>query len=66
MRGLRQWINDTVIVSTSSFDVKGRLSDVRGGVVVLKDSVALNGNVDTPVDGVLVIPEGRVRYVQMP
>lgn len=66
MRGLRQWINDTVIVSTSSFDVKGRLSDVRGGVIVLKDSVALNGNVDTPVDGVLVIPEGRVRYVQVP
>ena len=66
MRGLRQWISQTVIVSTASFDVRGKLSEVRGGCLVLKDTVALQDGVNTPVDGLLVIPEVQVRYVQVP
>lgn len=66
MRGLRQWISQTVIVSTAGFDVRGKLSEVRGGCLVLKDAVALQDGVNTPVDGLLVIPEVQVRYVQVP
>ena len=66
MRGLRRWVYQTVIVSASGFDAKGRLAEVRGGVIVLKEAVALNGETETPVDGILAIPESQVRYVQVP
>ncbi len=66
MRAVRTWINQLVIVSTPSFDVKGRLSEVRGGCLILKDAVALQGDMNTPVDGVLIVPESAVRYVQVP
>ncbi|WRS30593.1 hypothetical protein U6G28_02585 [Actinomycetaceae bacterium MB13-C1-2] len=66
MRGFRSWVGSTVIVSADGFDVKGRLIAVRGALLVMRDAVALNGDVQATVDGTLLVPVGKVRYVQVP
>lgn len=66
MRALRAYVGKTIVVSAVGFDVKGRLYEVRGDCLVLRDAVALNGDVHTPIDGTLLVPVGKVRYVQVP
>lgn len=66
MRGVKAWVGQSVVVSTAAFDVRGRLFDVRSGVLVLRDAVVLGDMGNTPVDGTLIIPEAQVRYVQVP
>lgn len=65
MRGIKAWVGQTVVVSTASFDVKGRLFDVRAGVLVLRDAIALSEMGNASVDGTLIVPEAQVRYVQV-
>ena len=65
MRGLRPFLRREVVVSADGFDVKGVLVEARGDVLVLRDAVSLDGNAETPVDGVLAINGARVLYVQV-
>lgn len=66
VRSFRAWIGCTVIVSAEAFDVKGRLTDVRGDVLVLRDAVHLANTGEMPIDGTLLVPGAQVRYVQVP
>lgn len=65
MRGFRAWIGRDVVVSTDSMDVKGRLIDVRGEIVVLRDASSVDRSGSTPVDGLLLVPAARIVYVQV-
>lgn len=65
MRGYKAYIGRTVIVSTSSFDVRALLSSVGGGVMVLREAVQISDMGNAPIDGTLLVPEGQIRYVQV-
>jgi hypothetical protein len=65
MRGFKAYVGQTIIVSTASFDVKGRLSAAGGGILTLRDAIAISDMGSNPVDGVLLVPEGQIRYVQV-
>jgi hypothetical protein len=66
MRGFRKHLGHTVVVSASGIDVRGTLQGAGGGVIVLDHAQAidpLSGPV--PIDGLMVIPEGSVKYMQV-
>lgn len=66
MRGLRRAVGARVVLVTGKLSVRGRLVAVSGGVLLIRDAVAVERELGSvPVDGELLVPVGRVEYVQV-
>lgn len=64
MRELKVLTGRTVVVASTGATVRGVIESVTRSFVTLVDAVEVGAGSPKPIDGMVLIPTGRVLYVQ--